>query len=115
MLHYLVDIIEKKFPDMLNFSDELPHVDKAAKISTETIQKTLYQMEVNVKNLITDLSNSRLPQCEDDKFEEVMSVSFLNEFLIKTIVAATCLICSIVELLQKKASSSINYEKQFEH
>lgn len=76
MLHYLVDIIEKKFPDVLNFSDELPHVNKAAKISTETIQNTLRQMEINVKNLQTDLANSRVPQCDDDKFEEVMSVSF---------------------------------------
>lgn len=78
MLHYLVDIIEKKkkFSDMLHFSDELPHIDRASKISIETIQNTLNQMKIKIKNLQTDLQNSRVPQSEDDRFEEVMNVSF---------------------------------------
>ncbi len=77
VLHYLVDVIENKFPDLLTFSDELPHIDKAAKISTETIQKTIYQMEVNLKNVRTDITNCHnLPKDEDDEFEDVMSVSF---------------------------------------
>ncbi|XP_065220631.1 protein diaphanous isoform X2 [Planococcus citri] len=73
MLHYLVDIIEKNFSEILDFPNELTHVEDAAKVSIDTTQKTLYQIEVNVKNLITDLNNSRSPQCDDDKFEEVMS------------------------------------------
>lgn len=75
MLHYLVDIIEKKkkFSDMLHFSDELPHIDRASKISIETIQNTLNQMKIKIKNLQTDLQNSRVPQSEDDRFEEVMN------------------------------------------
>mgnify|MGYP003729936575 CR=1 FL=1 len=76
MLHYLVDIIEKKFPEILDFADELPHIDRAAKISTETIQKTLQQMKANLSNLQIDLNNSRVPQSDDDKFEKVMNVSF---------------------------------------
>lgn len=76
-MHYLVEIIEKNFPDLLTFDDELPHVDKAAKISTESIQKTVYQMEVNLKNVQTDINNCRtLPKDDDDTFEEVMTVSF---------------------------------------
>lgn len=76
MLHYLVDIIEKKFPESLHFAEELPHIDRAAKISTETIQKTLQQMQTNLTNLQTDLNNSRVPQSENDRFEKVMRVSF---------------------------------------
>lgn len=77
VLHYLVDIIEKKYPELLTFGDELPHLDRAAKISIETIQKTMTQMRNDLKNLQTDINNCKsLPKDDDDKFEEVMTVSF---------------------------------------
>lgn len=31
LLHYIVDIIEKKHPDALNFAEELMHIDRAAR------------------------------------------------------------------------------------
>lgn len=96
MLHYLVDIIEKKFPELLSFSEELPHIDKAAKISTETIQKTIYQIEVNLKNVQTDINNCKsLPKDNDDKFEEVMNVSF---FIITAILLCSILIIAFLKL-----------------
>lgn len=73
LLHYLVDTIERKFPDLLTFADELTHVDKAARVSTETIEKALRGMEAQIRNLETDLSNSRQPQCDDDLFADTMS------------------------------------------
>lgn len=76
-MHYLVDIIEKKYPELLTFGDELPHLDRASKISIETIQKTMTQMRNDLKNLQTDINNCKsLPNDDDDKFEEVMTVSF---------------------------------------
>lgn len=78
LIHYLVDIMEQKFPELLSFADELAHLDRAASISTETIKKTLQQMESNVKNLQTDLKNYKCPQCEDDRFLDVMT-SFATE------------------------------------
>lgn len=41
-------------------------------MSLDTIQKTLKQMDSNIKNLQTDINNNRVPQNEDDKFLEVM-------------------------------------------
>lgn len=76
LMHYLVDTIERKFPELLTFGDELMHVDRAARVSVESIQKSLRIMENNLKNLETDLANNRIPQNEDDKFAEVMGVSF---------------------------------------
>ncbi|XP_066990875.2 protein diaphanous isoform X2 [Anabrus simplex] len=73
LLHYLVEAIENKFPELLNFHEELSHVDKAARVSVETIQKTLRQMDASIRNLETDLSNSKVPQNEDDRFSDVMS------------------------------------------
>ncbi|XP_073989603.1 diaphanous related formin 1 isoform X2 [Rhodnius prolixus] len=72
LMHYLVDTIEKKFPELLTFGDDLMHVDRAARVSVDTIQKALRTMETNVKNLETDLANNKLPQDDEDKFSEVM-------------------------------------------
>jgi diaphanous 2 len=71
-----VETIESKFPELLTFSEDLAHVDRAARVSVETVQKTLRQMDANVQNLETDLKNIKQPQGDDDKFSEVMGVSF---------------------------------------
>jgi hypothetical protein len=76
LLHYLVETIESKFPELLTFNEDLAHVDKAARVSVETIQKTLRQMETSIRNLESDLNNSKQPQGDDDTFSEVMGVSF---------------------------------------
>lgn len=73
LLHYLVDVVEKKFPEALNFYDDMSHVDKASRVNMDTIQKSMRQITSAVKNLETDLQNNKVPQCEDDKFSEVMS------------------------------------------
>ncbi|XP_014259782.1 protein diaphanous [Cimex lectularius] len=72
LMHFLVDTIERKFPELLTFGDELMHVERAARVSVDTIQKSLRMMEANVKNLEMDLANNKIPQDEDDKFSEVM-------------------------------------------
>lgn len=45
-------------------------------MSLDNIQKTLRQMDSSIKNLETDLANSKVPQSDEDKFAEVMGVSF---------------------------------------
>lgn len=47
---------------------------RASRVSLDTIQKTLKQMENHIKNLQTDIANNRVPMNEDDKFIEVMEV-----------------------------------------
>lgn len=79
LLHYIADTVERKFPDLLSFTDDLPHIDRAARVSTDMIQKTLRQMDTNVRNLETDLNNNKVPQSEDDLFSKVMGVSFLRQ------------------------------------
>ncbi|XP_049792914.1 protein diaphanous isoform X1 [Schistocerca nitens] len=73
LLHYLVAIIENKFPELLTFNEEMEHVDRAARVSVEILQKSLRLMDTSIRNLETDLSNSKVPQSDDDKFNEVMS------------------------------------------
>lgn len=72
LLHYLVETVETKFPEVLTFDEELIHLDKAARVSVETISKSLRQMDTDLKNLETDLKNSKVPQGPDDRFFDVM-------------------------------------------
>lgn len=81
-MHYLVDTIERKFPECINFVEELAHVDRASRVSLENVQRTLRQMETNIRNLEQDLTNAKVPQCDEDLFIDVMKVSFINSFLI---------------------------------
>lgn len=82
LLHYLVDTIERKFPDCANFTDELAHVDRASRVSLENVQRTLRQMDASLRNLEQDLANARLPQTDNDRFAEVMTVSLSSKFKI---------------------------------
>ena len=75
LLHYLVDFIETKYPDILSFSDEIIHVERASRVSMDNVQKTLKQMDSSVKNLEMDLKNAKAAQSDEDKFLEVMGVS----------------------------------------
>ncbi|XP_059482585.1 protein diaphanous isoform X2 [Neocloeon triangulifer] len=73
LMHYLAETVEKKFPDLLALSEELAHIDRAARVSVDTIGKTLRTMDTSIRNLETDLTNSKVPQNADDKFYDVMS------------------------------------------
>lgn len=76
LMHYLVDTIERQFPECLSFPEELAHVDRASRVSLENVQRTLRQMDSNIRNLEQDLSNAKIPQSNDDLFLHVMGVSF---------------------------------------
>jgi len=80
LLHFLVETIEKSHPQLLSFYDELMHVDKAARVSCESVQKVLKQMDSALKGLETDLKNSaRNPNLDpDDRFAEAMG-TFASE------------------------------------
>ncbi|XP_043670398.1 protein diaphanous [Vespula pensylvanica] len=73
LMHYLVSTIERKFPECLSFTEELAHVDRASRVSLDNVQRILRQMDSNIRNLEQDLSNARIPQCEEDLFSEVMT------------------------------------------
>ena len=82
LLHYLVDTIERKFPECLNFFEELAHVDRASKVSSEIIERALNQMNSNIRRLEQDLSNNKIPQSDQDYFTKTMTVfSFFINFV----------------------------------
>uniref|UniRef100_A0A8C3X448 Diaphanous related formin 3 n=1 Tax=Catagonus wagneri TaxID=51154 RepID=A0A8C3X448_9CETA len=73
LLHFLVEICEEKYPDILNFVDDLEHLDKASKVSVETLEKNLKQMGRQLQQLEKDLKIFPPPEDSHDKFVTKMS------------------------------------------
>ncbi|KAM9674517.1 protein diaphanous homolog 3 isoform 3-T3 [Dama dama] len=73
LLHFLVEICEEKHPDILNFVDDLGHLDKASKVSVETLEKNLKQMGRQLQQLEKDLKIFPPPEDSHDKFVTKMS------------------------------------------
>ncbi|XP_059150637.1 protein diaphanous homolog 2-like isoform X2 [Physella acuta] len=78
MLHFLAQILEEKHPDILGFIDETIHIEKAARVSVETLQKNINGMGKQIKDLELDLKNMGKTNDPDDRFGEVMK-EFLKE------------------------------------
>ncbi|XP_054740650.1 protein diaphanous [Anastrepha obliqua] len=72
LLHYLVKSVEANFPDLLYFYNDMTHIDKASRVNPDSIQKAMRHMTSAIKSLETDLQNNKVPQSDDDKFNEVM-------------------------------------------
>uniref|UniRef100_A0A671DLE2 Diaphanous related formin 3 n=1 Tax=Rhinolophus ferrumequinum TaxID=59479 RepID=A0A671DLE2_RHIFE len=73
LLHFLVEICEEKYPDILNFVDDLEHLDKASKVSVETLEKNLKQMGRQLQQLEKNLETFPPPEDLHDKFVTKMS------------------------------------------
>ncbi|XP_050983145.1 protein diaphanous homolog 1 isoform X2 [Labeo rohita] len=73
LLHFLADTCQEHYPEVMTFSEELIHVEKASKVSAETLQKNLDQMGKQIKNLEKDIETFPPPQSDKDKFVEKMT------------------------------------------
>ncbi|XP_027249830.1 protein diaphanous homolog 3 isoform X4 [Cricetulus griseus] len=81
LLHFLVDICEEKYPDILPFVDDFAHLDKACRVSVEVLEKNLKQMGRQLQQLEKNLETFPPPEDLHDKFVIKMSsfVSSANE------------------------------------
>ncbi|XP_032083619.1 protein diaphanous homolog 2 isoform X2 [Thamnophis elegans] len=75
LLHFLADICEEKYQDILKFPDELEHVESASKVSAQILKSNLDSMGQQIQRLENDIK--KFPQIQDprDKFVEKM-ISF---------------------------------------
>ncbi|XP_052796473.1 protein diaphanous homolog 2-like isoform X5 [Mya arenaria] len=76
LLHFIANIAESKHPDIINFPEELTHLDKAARVSDEQVKKNIKGMEKQFKQLETDLKSIKKSVEDKDRFADVM-----NQFL----------------------------------
>ncbi|NXA13498.1 DIAP2 protein, partial [Sapayoa aenigma] len=77
LLHFLAEICEENYRDILKFPDELQHVESASKVSAQTLKSNLDSMNQQIQRLENDIENFPKTQDEHDKFVEKMSISFL--------------------------------------
>ncbi|XP_061690533.1 protein diaphanous homolog 1 [Syngnathoides biaculeatus] len=77
LLHFLADVCMEQYPEVMSFTDELIHVEKASRVSAETLQKNVELMGRQIKNLEKDLETFPPPQNDKDLFVEKMS-SFVS-------------------------------------
>ncbi|XP_004420116.1 PREDICTED: protein diaphanous homolog 1 isoform X2 [Ceratotherium simum simum] len=78
LLHFLAELCETKYPDVLKFPDELAHVEKASRVSAENMQKNLDQMKKQISDVERDVQNFPAAIDEKDKFVEKMT-SFVKD------------------------------------
>ncbi|XP_044136940.1 protein diaphanous homolog 1 isoform X2 [Bufo gargarizans] len=78
LLHFLAEICEQDYPDALQFPDEMVHVEKASRVSAETLQKNLDQMKKQISDLQRDIETFPPSNNEKDKFVEKMTI-FVKE------------------------------------
>uniref|UniRef100_A0A8C0QXK1 Diaphanous related formin 2 n=1 Tax=Canis lupus dingo TaxID=286419 RepID=A0A8C0QXK1_CANLU len=77
LLHFIAEICEEKYRDILKFPEELEHVESASKVSAQILKSNLTAMEQQIVHLERDIK--KFPQTENqhDKFVEKMTISFI--------------------------------------
>ncbi|KAM6124866.1 protein diaphanous homolog 2 [Phoenicopterus ruber ruber] len=74
LLHFLAEICEENYREILKFPDELQHVESASKVSAQTLKSNLDSMNQQIQRLENDIANFPETQDEHDKFVEKMSI-----------------------------------------
>ncbi|XP_042830313.1 protein diaphanous homolog 2 isoform X1 [Panthera tigris] len=73
LLHFIAEICEEKYQDILKFPEELEHVESASKVSAQILKNNLATMEQHIVHLERDIK--KFPETENrhDKFVEKMT------------------------------------------
>ncbi|KAF6113384.1 dishevelled associated activator of morphogenesis 2 [Phyllostomus discolor] len=74
LLHYLIMILEKHFPDILNMPSELQHLPEAAKVNLAELEKEVGNLRKGLRAVEVELEYQKHQLREpNDKFVPVMS------------------------------------------
>jgi len=72
LVHFIEEMIETKYPEISGFENELTHVEQAARVSDEVLQKSINTMQGNLKKLERELDTYQPINDPEDKFRQVM-------------------------------------------
>lgn len=73
LLHFLAEICEENYQDILKFTDELEHVESASKVSAQILKSNLAAMEQQIVRLERDIKQFPKTENQHDKFVEKMT------------------------------------------
>ncbi|XP_037934330.1 disheveled-associated activator of morphogenesis 1 isoform X2 [Teleopsis dalmanni] len=74
LLHYLVQVIDRKFRDLLKLEDDIPHVREASKVSLGEMEKDIQTLRTGLAELVREIEFHRAsgPAQQSDRFLPVM-------------------------------------------
>ncbi|KAK9409340.1 disheveled-associated activator of morphogenesis 1 [Crotalus adamanteus] len=74
LLHYLITIIEKKYPKVFSLHEELKDVPRSAKVNMTELEKEIGNLRSGLRAVETELEYQKLqPSNPEDKFVSVVS------------------------------------------
>uniref|UniRef100_A0A8C6SJ90 Dishevelled associated activator of morphogenesis 1b n=1 Tax=Neogobius melanostomus TaxID=47308 RepID=A0A8C6SJ90_9GOBI len=74
LLHYLITILEKKYPKVLMFQEDLKSISEAAKVNMTELEKDIGHLRNGLKSVESELDyQKKRPQELGDKFVSVVS------------------------------------------
>ncbi|XP_035278373.1 disheveled-associated activator of morphogenesis 1-like isoform X3 [Anguilla anguilla] len=74
LLHYLITILEQKYPKVQLFQDDLQNIPQAAKVNMTELEKEIGSLRSGLKNVENELEfQQKRPQEPGDKFVSVVS------------------------------------------
>ncbi|KAF3844395.1 hypothetical protein F7725_007558 [Dissostichus mawsoni] len=75
LLHYMITVLERKYPKMAAFSEELQTVPEAAKVNMTELEKDIGKLRSGMKNVEAELQyqQGRSPQGPQDRFVPMVS------------------------------------------
>ncbi|XP_028637698.1 protein diaphanous homolog 2 [Grammomys surdaster] len=73
LLHFLAEICDEQYQDILKFPEELEHVESASKVSAQILKSNLVAMEQSILHLERNIKNFPKAESHHDKFVEKMT------------------------------------------
>ncbi|XP_031639855.1 protein diaphanous-like [Contarinia nasturtii] len=78
LLHFVVETVENRQPELLVFGDELNYVNEAARLDLDHIEDVINKIATEADILKKELARNSVSQLIDDKFIETMT-PFMSE------------------------------------
>eukprot|EP00124_Ichthyophonus_hoferi_P003986 Ihof_evm1s391 gene=Ihof_evmTU1s391 len=95
LLNHLVDVMDDKFPGVLDLGEEICHVERAAKVSLQTVQSDMGELGKDVTFLGNELAH-HTTSSREDPFGKVMDISATKG----GILFGAMYICSLTQLYE---------------
>lgn len=75
LLHYLIEMLENKFPEVVKLEEEMPNVHIASKVNMQELEKEVAQIALGLREVETELEYQKKKSRTEkhDKFVSVMS------------------------------------------
>lgn len=74
LLHFLVEVVDRKFPELSKIGEDMPHIQEAAKVNFTDLEKEITNMRKGLQSIEKEVEffENKLSMSNRDKFVTVM-------------------------------------------